>query len=897
MEKIVWHSLTAEQALKKLSSSKRGLDDVEVKTKLKQFGYNKLPEEKRLSGLSVLFNQLRSPLVYVLIGAAVITFILQDYIDLAIILLAIFINTTLGFYQENKANKSVTYLRKLVTLKAKVLRNGHKVQVNAINIVPGDIVFLEAGDKVPADCRLITSDNLHINESALTGESVPAMKITEKLAKGAGLGDRHNMAFSGTGVTAGRGTAVVTTTGLQTQIGEITRLIQETPEDLTPLQLQLASFSKMLTYVVLLISVLIIIIGKLQGRPIFGFGDSARESMLNVAAAIAVAAIPEGLLISVTAILAIGMQAILRRKALVRKLIAAETLGSVSIICTDKTGTLTEGKMQIEEIITAASQEIKRKSLHYEHSGHLSDHDLILKISFLCNNAIIENPDEELEKTKIIGMPTEAALLQGAIHAATPIKKIALQQPRLTEIPFDSKIKYMATLHMLDKRQNVIYVKGAPEKVFEMCSKVRIGGKKKSLTKAKIESLKKEYEKLTSQGLRLLAFGYKKVPPSVKQLSDQDLNDMIFIGFVALKDPLRKEAKETIKLTKKAGIRPIIITGDHKLTAKAIAAELGMRVGAKNIIEGEDLDKMSDEELLSRVSEIDIYARVEPAHKLRVIDAWQAKGEVVAMTGDGVNDAPAIKSADIGIALGSGTDVAKETSDIILLDNNFKTIVAAVERGRIIFDNIKKVILYLLSDSFSEIILIAGALLLNLPLPLIPAQIIWINLITDGFPNLALTFEPGEKEVMKEKPRKKNAKILDKEMKILIFIVAVITDLILLGIFYILLKMNFYSIEHIRTFIFATLGLDSLFYVFSVRSLRHTILTLNPFSNKFLILAVIVGFALQLLAIYEPHMQIIFETVNLSIFDWILIFVLGIIEILAIEITKYYFIVKKKQSV
>lgn len=730
MEKTIWHSLTAEQTLKKLNSSKKGLDDVEVKARRQLHGYNKLPEEKRLSSLVVLLNQLRSPLVYVLIGAAVITFILQDYIDLAIILLAIFINTTLGFYQENKANKSVAYLRKLVTQKAKVLRNGNQVQLNAQNLVPGDIIFLEAGDKVPADCRLISIDNLQVNESALTGESVPAVKIIEKLDKGVVIGDRDNMSFAGTVVTAGRGIAVVATTGLHTQLGEITKLVQETPEDLTPLQLQLASLSKILTYIVLLISILIIIVGKLQGRPIFGFGDTARESMLSMAAAIAVAAIPEGLLISVTAILAIGMQDILRRKALVRKLIAAETLGSVSIICTDKTGTLTEGKMQVEEIITAGKEEIKRKSLKYEHSGHLRDHDLILKISFLCNNAIIENPDAELEKTKIIGMPTEAALLQGAIHAATPIKVIDREQTRLSEIPFDSKNKYMATLNKLNSNHNVIYVKGAPEKLFSMSKRVRINGEKKPLTTAKIEALGNEYEKLTGQGLRLLAFGYKQVSTKTKKINQESLEDIIFVGFIALKDPLRKEAKETIKLTQQAGIRPIIITGDHRLTAKAIVSELGIKVLDKNILEGDQLDSMSDEELSKTVKNIDIYARVDPAHKLRIIDAWQSKGEVVAMTGDGVNDAPAIKSADIGIALGSGTDVAKETSDIILLDNNFKTIVAAIERGRIIFDNIKKVILYLLSDSFSEIILISGALLLHLPLPLLPAQIIWINLIT-----------------------------------------------------------------------------------------------------------------------------------------------------------------------
>ncbi len=896
MEKTIWHSLTAEQALKKLNSSKHGLDDIEVKTKRKQFGYNKLPEEKRLSGLVILLNQFKSPLVYVLIGAAVITFILQDYINLVIILLAIFINATLGFYQENKANKSVTYLRKLITHKAKVLRNGHEVQINAQNLVPGDIVFLEAGDKVPADCRLMSIDNLHINESTLTGESFPAIKITEKLEKGTALGDRDNMAFSGTVVIVGRGTAIVTTTGLHTQLGEIAKLVQETPEGLTPLQLQLASFSKMLTYAVLLISVLIIIIGKLQGRPIFGFGDAARESMLSVAAAVAVAAIPEGLLISVTAILAIGMQDILRRKALVRKLIAAETLGSVSVICTDKTGTLTEGRMQVEKIITADTQEIKQKNLKYEHSGHLNDHDLILKISFLCNNAIIENPDEELEKTKIIGLPTEAALLQGAIHAATPIKEIAKQQPRLAEIPFDSSIKYMATLNKLDDKHNVIYVKGAPEKIFEMCTKVRIGGKKKILTKTKVESLKKEYEKLTSQGLRLLAFGYKKIPTSTKKITGEDLTEMIFVGFVALKDPLRKEAKETIKLTKAAGIRPVIITGDHVLTAKAIAAELGMRIGEKNIITGEDLDKMSDEELLSRVSEIDVYARVEPAHKLRIIDAWQAKGEVVAMTGDGVNDAPALKSADIGIALGSGSEVTKEVADIILLDDHFKTIIEAIKTGRNIFNNIKKIILYLLTGTFSEFILIGASLLMGLPLPLLVGQILWVNIIEDTLPAMALSYEKEGEGVLLEKARGHKSKILDNEMKFLIFIIGITTNLILLGLFLYLLKAG-HDIVYIRTMIFVGLGIDSLFYVLACKNLKKLIWQYNPFDNMFLNLSILFGWFMFFIALYVPFFRKILQTVPLSGSDWLILISLGLVSLILIEFGKSLFIHPKLKKV
>lgn len=896
MEETLWHALKLEKVFKKLKTSSHGLKTAEAKSRLKKFGANALPAEKKLSAVIILLNQFKSPLVYVLLGAALITLILQNFIDMAVILLAVFINTILGFYQEQKASKAITYLKKMIDLKSRVLRDGQEIEINAKKLVPGDIIFLTAGDKIPADCRLITVDNFQVVEATLTGESIPSDKRIKALDKGTVLADRENMAYSGTVVATGRATGVVTATGINTELGEITKLIQETSEEKTPLQKQLTELSRHLTFIIIAISILIILIGKFQGRPIFGFGPSAREGMLNIAVAIAVSAIPEGLLISVTAILAIGMQAILKRKALVRRLIAAETLGGVSIICTDKTGTLTEGRMHVERIISAQSEVNLKKPIKYQSAAKLKDQDLILKIGLLCNNAVVSNPDEELKTRHIIGAPTETALLRGAIRAGIPYQEIKKQQPRIAEIPFDSEIKYMATLNKLDKTINVIYVKGAPEKILKMSSQIRLKGKKQKLTPAKIKELETTYEKLTNQGLRLLAFGYKQIPAKAKTNLKQELDNLIFAGFIALKDPLRKEAKETFKLTRQAGIRPIIVTGDHKLTAKAIASELGLKIKEENILEGGELDKMTDQDLAKKVKQIDIYARVSPKHKLRIIDAWQAKGEVVAMTGDGVNDAPALKSADIGIALGSGSDVTKETADMILLDNNFKTIVAAVRQGRIIFDNIKKVVLYLLSDSFTGIILISGALLVSLPLPILPAQIIWINLVADGFPSLALAFEPGEKEVMKNKPRKRNAKILDKEMKILIFIITIITNLLLLTIFYFLLKSTSYDINHIRTFMFAALGLDTLFYVFSIRSLRHTILTKNPFSNKYLVAGVLIGLGLQLLAVYHPYLQQIFQTVNLTVIDWLLILALAIIEILAIEITKHYFILKKQKS-
>ncbi|OGY42934.1 MAG: hypothetical protein A2729_02660 [Candidatus Buchananbacteria bacterium RIFCSPHIGHO2_01_FULL_39_14] len=895
MTKIFWHHLPINKIYEILATNANGLSVLEAENRLKKNGENKLPEEKKLSVFLTFINQFKSPLVYVLLAAALITLILKDLVDFSIIMLAVLINTWLGFYQENKANQAITFLKKLVDFKARVFRDGHEVEIKAKNLVPGDIISLTAGDKIPADARITTANNFQVVEAALTGESIPSEKNLKNLDQGTALADRENMVYSGTVVVSGKAKAVVCATGIKSELGQITKLVSETKEEKTPLQIQLTQFSHGLTYFVIFVGFFIVMIGRWQGRSIFGFGLAGQESMLNTAVAVAVAAIPEGLLISVTAILAIGMKSILRRKALIRRLIAAETLGSVSIICTDKTGTLTEGKMQVAQIITYDNFLTTEKNIEYSNSGTLKDHELILKIGLLCNDAVITNPSEDLQNWQMIGSPTDAALMMAAVQAGLPYEKTLKQYSRLAEIPFNSEMKYMSSLHRLDDKRQVIYVKGAPEKILARSNQIRINAKKQILTSELRKSLDQKIDKITNHGLRLLAFAYKQIPNNNDlNLNQEILNDLIFVGFVAIKDPLRPEAKETFKLAKQAGIRPIIVTGDHRLTAKAVVSELGLKVSEKNILEGSEIDQLSDEKFLQKIKEIDIYARVEPHHKLRIIHAWQKQGEVVAMTGDGVNDAPALKAADIGIALGSGTDVAKETADLILLDNNFKTIISAVERGRVIFENIKKIVLYLLSDSFAEVILVTGSIMLNLPLPLLPAQIIWINLIDDGFPNLALTFEPGEREVMKDKPRKKSQKILNRQMKFLIFVIGVFTNLILLGLFYLMVKAEIFELNYIRTLIFATLGVDSLLYVFSCRSLRQSIFTKNPFSNPYLILAVFFGFTLQLIAIYHPLLKNIFHTVSLQPNDWLFVFALALIQIVGIELTKHFFIVRKK---
>lgn len=893
MNKMLWHNLPIDEVLELLKTDKKGLSKDEVERRLKKYGLNKLPVEKKLSWFFILLSQFKSPLIYILLIAALVSFFLKEYADLLVILAVVLINTIVGFIQENKAENTLAHLKKMISYKSKILRNGMEMYIDSSKISLGDILLLDAGDRVPADGRIFELNNLQINEASLTGESMPINKELEVLDKGTNLADRKNMVFMGTVVTRGRAKVIVTGIGVKTQIGEIAALVKETKDEKTPLQLKLEKFSKKLAYIILLISLFIFAFGVLMKHDVF--------EMFETAIAVAVAAIPEGLIVSVTVILTLGMQKILRKKALIRKLIAAETLGSISVICTDKTGTLTEGLMRVDQLLTGCC-DLKNDLVQLDKKGFKSeipDHYQLLNLGIICNNTIISSTQDGLSE-EFIGDSTETALLKAGIDAGLDYKKVREENKRLAEIPFSTEIKYMATLNVKDKANNIIYLKGAPEKVLDFCSYVLIKGEEKKITPDLKKDILNNLDKLTSQGLRVLAGAYKIVAKNKKDLKEEDIsasggNKFVFLGIFALKDPLRKEAKSTIEICKKAGIRPVIITGDHRLTVKAIAQEIGLQVANKNILEGHDLDKMSDDDLKERVKEITVYARVSPKHKLRIVDAWQSHGEVVAMLGDGVNDAPALKTADIGVALGSGTDVAKEIADIVLLDDNFKTIVDAVKQGRAIFDNIRKIIVYLLAASFSEIILIGGALLLGLPLPILALQILYINIVTDGFPSVSLSFEPGEKDVMQQKPRKKDEPLLNTEMKFLIFIIGIITDLILFGVYFYLLKRGA-DMVYIRTFIFTALAVASLFYIFSCKSLRKSIWHINIFSNKYLVAAVLFGFALQLFALYTPFMREIFELTILGLKDWLWLIGFGFLNITAIEIGKYIFIHKKVKS-
>lgn len=872
-----WYAKDIEAVFKSFGVDERGLSKEEAKKRLEKYGPNELPKKKSFSAIKIFLEQFKGPLIIVLAVAAIISLFLKEFVDFGVISAAIILNTIIGFVQEYKANKSLEKLKTYSEPMATVRRDGKEMTIPSHEVVPGDIMLIDSGAKIPADGRIIEQHEFSTNEAALTGESLPIDKTTETQDKGTVLAERKDMVYLSTVAIRGKAVAIVTSTGEETELGKIAQMIREISEVKTPLQQKLSRFSKILGIGVAIISLVLFGIGVAYGNSIF--------EMFLTAVAVAVAAIPEGLLVAVTVVLAIGMQRILKKKALTRKLIATETLGSVSVICSDKTGTLTVGKMHMTTIRTLGGS-VAMDDLGEDFKE--SDFAKALKAAILCNDAHFKDPNNPGE-AEIIGNPTDKAIFKAGRDSKFDIGGLEEENERKEEIPFDSARRYMATRHAFDDEHDVIYAKGAPEKIFNFCTKYLEDGETKKLDKEGREKLNKIFQEMTEKGYRVLAAAYRHKRAEKDGLDKDDLRDMVFTGFFGLEDPVRPKAKETIERCARAGIRPIMITGDHMLTAKSIARQVGIEVNEKNLMNGSELDQMTDRELEKVIKDIDIFARVEPHQKVRIINAWQKHNEVVAMTGDGVNDAPALKSADIGVALGSGTDVAKENSDLVLLDDRFKTIVDAVQQGRVIFDNIRKVIVYLLTDSFSELLLITGAIVFRLPLPLLPAQILWINLVTDGMPHMALTVEPGEKDVMKRPPRKRKEPLLDKEMKTIIFIIGTLINVGLFGLYLYMLN-NGVHIDHARTIIFAALGLDSLFYVYSCRSLRHSIFTRNPFSNMWLNAAVIGGLGVQLVALYVPFFQNIFHLTVMDWKDWLIIVAIGLIQILLIEGVKTAFI-------
>jgi len=751
---------------------------------------------------------------------------------------------------------------------AYVLRESLIRQIDAEKLVVGDIISLKAGMKAPADARLITLRDLETNEALLTGESTPIKKHAKSLKGRVPLADRKNMVFMGTSVVKGEALAVVVATGANSEIGKIAKLTQAAQDEETPLQEKLKRLSKIISIFVSISAVVILIIGLFEK---IEFADIFTTSI-----AVAVASIPEGLPAALSIILAVAGQRIFKEKGLIKHLNAAETLGSTNIICADKTGTLTEGKMKVEKIIS------------------YGDKKIILEASAFANEATLDK--ESSENVLIHGDPTDQAKMEVFLKNGGDVDELLKKHPLLARLPFDQSKNYLASFNKLKKNRIAIYINGAPEAVLKASVSIKEGPTQKPLTKARLESLTQEYEQLAKRGFRIIAVAYKEIaknPDSIDFYDTKKLHQLItglsFYGFLAIRDPIREDVLSSIQIARQAGLKVIMITGDHKLTARAIGGELGFATKAGAIIEGEELDALSDKQLKERVEKIEIYARVNPKHKMRIIEAWRSKNMVVAMTGDGINDAPALKTADIGIAVGSGTDVTKEASDLVLLDNSFSLIPQAIRQGRIAFDNIRKVSLVLLVGAFTELLLILSALILRVPLPITALQILWANLIEDGLPALALAFEPGEEDIMKRKPLRRAENILDRQGIFLVFVVGLITDLMLVGFFLLLYNFTNLSIEHIRTIIFIDLSTDVLFYIFAFKSLSKPLIKINIFNNKYLIGAVIIGLLLAGAVIYVPFLNKFMDTVPLSLFQLLIILMLTSIKISLIELVKYIF--------
>ncbi|HRY52445.1 MAG TPA: HAD-IC family P-type ATPase [Candidatus Portnoybacteria bacterium] len=880
--KKLWHASQLENIFNDIGGSRNGLSEQEAQTRLERLGRNLLPQERPYSKIRLLLSQFNSSLIYIMLSTVVISFLLKRYSDAIFIFIVLVINIAVGFFQENKANRSLLALRKMVKIRVKVLRDGYEKEIDSEELVIGDVVFLKAGDKVPADGRVIEAKELKINEASLTGESQGVEKMaSEGILESAPISEIKNVVFMGTIVEEGRGTIIVVSTGINTQLGGVVSLLKKTQERKTLFQKKIASLSKLTGGFVLLVVLAIVIVGYFTGK---SFIDIFISSL-----ALTVSAIPEGLLPAITVILALGMRRILKQKGLVRKLSATETLGSITVICTDKTGTLTEGEMKVSHILTT-TKELMSEDIHGlakgENANGVESHISALKIATLANDAFVENPDAELQEWIVRGRPTERALLLAGMQSGLSKRELEKNYPLLDRISFESEYKFAATYHKKNGEQNVFFAVGAPEEIIARCTSLDIDGRKEKIGLAEENKLISKMEALTKKGLRVLACAHREYDLQTKYQNLMELADgLSLVGFIAIKDPLRQDARESILTTKKAGIRTIIVTGDHKLTAKAIAEEIGLATGEENIIEGKELENISDADLKEKIKHVTIFARVLPQHKLRIVKSLQVNGEVVAMFGDGVNDAPALKAADIGVVVGSGTDVAKEVADLVLLDNNFKTVVKAIEQGRVVLGNIRKVFVYLVADDFSELFLFLACMIMGLPLPLIAAQILWINLVEDGFPDIALTTEQETEGVMNERPRDPNEPILNKPLRLWMAAIFFITGIAAFLTFFILLKSTG-DLEKARTIVFALMCLDSLLFSLSVRSFKQAIFRKDVFSNRYLTGAIILSLIFLLGAIYLPFLQKVLSTQSLGLVEWVFILMVSLVEIVLIELFK-----------
>lgn len=869
-----------------------GLTHSTAAGRLEKYGPNELQAQQGPTVWQKILSQLKDFLILLLLGAAVISLFLGETSDAIVIFLVVVLNTVLGVVQELKAEKALSALEELTAPLAKVHREGQTREVAAKELVPGDLILLEAGDFVPADARLVTADSLQVNESALTGESVPVAKEAEfTAAEDLPLGDQKNMVFKGTIVTFGRGRALVTGTGMDTELGRIAGLLQTGPEEKTPLQKRLDSFGKQIGLLAIGVCLFIFLVGILRGNRFY--------EMFLVAVSLAVAAIPEGLPAIITIVLALGVQRMAGQKAIIRRLPAVETLGSATVICSDKTGTLTQNAMTVRRIVTGtADYAVTGEGLKAEGEFRRGEApvtveeqpllELILKIGALCNDA------EFLpEEAQIIGDPTEGALVVAAAKAGMTRKELQATYPRTQEYPFDSVRKRMSTVHQgtlvpklageKGEDRHWLLVKGAPDLVLENCQWWLGEDGPQELTAARKVELLKVNHQLATEALRVLAFAFRPDPPSGSPVEEVE-KDLTFVGFMGMIDPPRPEAKAALQVCQEAGIAVKMITGDHRDTAVAIAEQLGLAGSTEAVLVGAELEALDGAELAQRVDGVSVFARVSPEHKVRIVDALKQNGAIVAMTGDGVNDAPALKKADIGAAMGqTGTDVAKEAADMVLADDNFATIVRAVQEGRVIFENIKKTVYFLLSCNLGEIVTIFTAILLGWPVPLYPIQILWVNLVTDSLPALALGVDPPEGDIMKRPPLHPEEGLFDRKARMLLGVFGVFIAAVTLTAFRLGLRE---SVPKGETMAFATLGLCQLVHAYNFRSLTTSLWRRGIFQNKQLVWASAASAFLHLIVFFTPWLRGIFRTELLPLNDWLIVCGLALTPLLMGEIWK-----------
>jgi Ca2+-transporting ATPase len=882
-----WHAHSWEDTLQLLQSDhNQGLTANEVKKRLKIYGYNEMQEKEQTAWWKRLIAQFQDFMVLVLLAATLISALLGEYADAITILAIVIVNAVLGFIQEFRAEQSMNTLKKLSAPTAHVIRHETLQQIPARELVPGDILSLEAGDKLAADGRLIEVQNMEVEEASLTGESHPVRKNADKnLSEDTPLGDRKNMVYAGTSISRGRGTAVVCATGMSTEVGRIAGMIQNTRQEATPLERRLESLGRWLVWGCLAVCIVVVVTGVAKGESLF--------LMCMSGISLAVAAIPEGLPAIVTVALALGVQRMIKRNAIVRKLPAVETLGCTTVICSDKTGTLTQNAMTVRTVFTygnmydvsGSGYDIKGDFLQNGKQIDLKSNEPLrqcLAIGALCNNSLLKNNNVNITgfwrrksggRWSVEGDPTEGALLIAAAKADIWRTNLEKSERRLNQIPFESERRRMSVVYEKNGLCT-IYVKGAPDTVLDLCKYYLHGNNtERPLSKDKLTEILEANDQMTSRALRVLAVAYRRVPRAHAEYVTEELeNDLVFVGLMGMIDPPREEAKSAIAICRQAGIKPVMITGDHRNTAIAVAQELKIYIpDVHRSLTGKEIDLLDDAELSAMINDVTVYARVSPAHKLRIVKALKKQGHIVAMTGDGVNDAPAVKEADIGIAMGlAGTDVTKEASAMVLADDNFATIVAAVEEGRGIYDNIRKFIRYLLSCNTGEVLTMFIAALAGLPVPLLPVQILWVNLVTDGLPAMALGVDPNDRDIMNRPPRHPGESIFSRGLS-----KKIIGRGIQIGCSTVLVFAGVYLLENdlalARTMAFCTLVFSQMFHVFDCRSEVFTIFEAGLLRNKYLVAAACISIAMQLSVVYIPFLQKVFSTVPMTASDWIIV--------------------------